>query len=96
MLTPEEIYIAVTHGFGMKVKAKNLTEEIEKKRHESAKAVAHAQAKKIKEEIRKVKNPYKTMTAREAGKTPQEMCDLEVGFEDCRQKILEAFKEVGE
>ena len=59
--------------------------------------VARAQLKKVYERVKKVKNPYKTMTAEEAGKTPPEMCELETGFEDARQKILaELGKEVGE
>jgi len=54
----------------------------------------------LKEHIKKIKNPYKTMTAEEAGKTPMRMCELETGFEDARQKILECLeqldKEMGE
>ena len=60
-------------------------------------AVARAQLKKVYEEIKKVENPYKTMTAFTAGKTPQQMCGFETGFEDARQQILaEIGKEVGE
>ena len=43
MLNDDEIYSAVTEGFGIKVKADNLTDEIALKRHEAAKLVAKVQ-----------------------------------------------------
>ena len=43
ILNDDEIYSAVTEGFGRKVKANNLTDEIALKRHEAAKMVAKVQ-----------------------------------------------------
>ena len=42
--------MAVTTGFAKKVKAKSLTEEIEKKRHEAVKEAVKAQASKMIED----------------------------------------------
>lgn len=50
--------------------------------------VADAQLSADSKVVETVENPYKKLTARKANKTPGQMCELEVGFEECRQAIL--------
>ena len=44
IMSNDRIYVACVHGFGKKVEADNLTDEIELKRHEAAKQVAREKA----------------------------------------------------